>query len=228
MSNFIINLADLTKILEQIKIAEAHAAGGNLADIIGLDNQLLPMGLRTVDGSYNHLLPGQQLAGAADTLFPRLLDPVYVNDKDGDQLAFGPPGSGAPVITNTNYDPSITTNVNGVANKLSVADADPRIISNLIVDQTISNPAALAAALAVLGSANPLGDAQPIIDARNAYLNALPADQPAKLLLLEAAINDAGLEISVDGSITIPNRSPDIGLSPPNSGWSNRAPTCAG
>ena len=36
---------------------------------------------------------------------------------------------------------------------------------------------------------------------------------------LATAIDAAGLEISNDGSITIPHESADIGLSPPNSGW---------
>ena len=58
-TSFTVNLADLSKILDQIKIAERHAAGEDLIDIIGQDNTLLPQGLRTVDGSYNHLLPGQ-------------------------------------------------------------------------------------------------------------------------------------------------------------------------
>src|SRR4051794_26181793 len=52
---------DLDFILQQIKRAEAHAAGGALvgpgADQIA--NPLLPYGLRTVDGRWNNLLPGQ-------------------------------------------------------------------------------------------------------------------------------------------------------------------------
>ena len=152
-TSFIVNLADLTKILEQIKIAERNAAGEDLVDIIGPDSTLLPMGLRTVDGSYNHLLPGQSQTGAADEIFPRLLTPVYINDADGDAMPLGPPG--APVVTNTNYDPTITTSSNqpGV-NVHSVADADPRIISNLIVDQTLTNRSALVAALMVAGAAD--------------------------------------------------------------------------
>lgn len=37
----------------------------------------LPAGLRTVDGTMNNLLPGGAEIGAADTLFPRLTDPVF-------------------------------------------------------------------------------------------------------------------------------------------------------
>src|SRR6476661_8091339 len=147
-TSFVVNLGDLNKILEQIKIAERNAAGESLVDIIGQDAALLPMGLRTVDGSYNHLLPGQSQVGAADENFVRLLTPVYLNDADGDMMPLGPPGSGAPTITNNNYDPTKT-------GTHSVADADPRIISNLIVDQTLNNRSALVAALAVAGAENP-------------------------------------------------------------------------
>ena len=139
-SNFIINLGDLQHILDQIIIAERHAAGENLVDIIGADAALLPLGLRTVDGSFNNLLPGQSRVGAADELFPRLLTPEYRNEMDGDTMPLGPPGSGAPTITNTNYDPTIL-------GSHSVADADPRLISNLVVDQTAGNPAVVRAAL---------------------------------------------------------------------------------
>ena len=69
-TSFTVNLADLTKILAQIKIAERHAAGENLVDIIGQDAALQPLGLRTVDGSFNNLLPGQSEFGAADTHLP--------------------------------------------------------------------------------------------------------------------------------------------------------------
>src|SRR4051794_19218747 len=85
-TSFTVNLADLTKILEQIKIAERNAAGEVLIDIIGPDAALLPMGLRTVDGSFNHLLPGRSFAGAADQLFPRLLPAAFGNDADGDTI----------------------------------------------------------------------------------------------------------------------------------------------
>src|SRR4051794_37760672 len=70
---------DLEFILKQIKIAEAHAAGGDLATLVaeagGVDPtavgtpsqaHLLPYGLRTVDGSYNNLIDGQEEWGASD------------------------------------------------------------------------------------------------------------------------------------------------------------------
>ena len=140
-SSFNVNQADLQKILEQIKVAEAHSAANGTKSLLQIimetfnvsaaDAALMPVGLRTVDGSDNSLLPGQNFFGAADQLFPRLTDPVFVNDADGD--AFGP-------ITNNNY-----------GSQTSVADADPRIISNLIVDMTAGNPAAVEAALRYAG-----------------------------------------------------------------------------
>ncbi len=136
MSNFIVNLGDLNKILEQIKIAERHVAGEALIDIIGQDAALLPMGLRTVDGTFNHLT-GDTNAGAADQVFPRLLTPEYRNE--GDETPFFG-------VSNTNYDPTIP-------GSHSVVDSDPRTISNLIVDQSANNPAAIAAARALAGDA---------------------------------------------------------------------------
>jgi hypothetical protein len=89
-----------------------------------------------VDGSFNNLLPGRELYGAAQTPFARMLGAIYSNDADGDSMSLG---NGAPPLTNTNY-----------AGTGSVVDADPRTISNLIVDQTFANRAAVYAALKVL------------------------------------------------------------------------------
>ena len=74
--------SDLEFILQQILIAEAHAAGADPASL--LPNSFVPFGLRTVDGSFNNLVPGQSEFGAADNLFPRLVDPVFRDDADGD------------------------------------------------------------------------------------------------------------------------------------------------
>src|SRR5919107_2995722 len=89
---------DLEFILKQIKIAEAHAAGGDLAALVAGYNgndglaqaHLLPYGLRTVDGSYNNLLPGRENWGAADQSFPGIFTPEYMNDADGDRYDFNP------------------------------------------------------------------------------------------------------------------------------------------
>ena len=124
--------SDLAFILQQIQIAEANAAGADLASLH--PNVQVPLGLRTVDGTFNNLVQAQSEFGAADNIFPRLTDPVFRNEGDD---TFG-------LVTNNNYALSGPT--------ANVADADPRIISNLIVDQTANNPAAVAAATATPGS----------------------------------------------------------------------------
>jgi Ca2+-binding RTX toxin-like protein len=141
---------DLEFILKQIKIAEAHAAGGDLRKLVaeagGLDPNasttptqafLLPYGLRTVDGTYNNLVEGRETWGASDQPFPVMTPPQYVNEGDDPALPLGP----TTVVSNNNYG-SIGSNV---------VDADPRIISNLIADQTLDNPAAISAALTYSG-----------------------------------------------------------------------------
>ncbi|AZL68230.1 peroxidase family protein [Pseudomonas oryziphila] len=108
MANF--SKSDLEFILKQIFIAEAHAKGASLIEL--LPNSQVPFGLRTVDGSYNNLVAGQSEFGAADNSFLRLLDAQY-------RAAYAASGT--------------------------VVDAQPRTISNLIVDQTAHNPAAVEA-----------------------------------------------------------------------------------
>src|SRR5215475_5518610 len=124
--------SDLEFILQQIMIAERHAAGEDLLSL--LPNSLVPFGLRTIDGTFNNVIPGQENFGAADELFPRLTDQFFRNDLDGDTFDANGPAPGG-VVTNTNFN-----------SPGDVVDADPRIISNLIVDQTSRNPAAVAVA----------------------------------------------------------------------------------
>src|SRR4051812_2321241 len=86
-------------ILAQIAIAERHAAGENLLGI--LPNVQVPWGLRTVDGSYNNLVFAENLGidqtqyGAADTVFPRLLAPVF---RTAESLPAGFFGPGSPAV----------------------------------------------------------------------------------------------------------------------------------
>jgi len=61
MADFI--KSDLEFILQQIFIAEAHAAGQSLSEL--LPNSQVPWGLRTVDGSYNNLVVGRTSCGTA-------------------------------------------------------------------------------------------------------------------------------------------------------------------
>ncbi len=72
--------SDLEFILEQIKIAERNAAGEDLRDI--LPNVQVPWGLRTLTGIDNNLVQSQAEFGAADNLFPRLLDPKFLPGYD--------------------------------------------------------------------------------------------------------------------------------------------------
>ena len=135
---FTITASDLAYILKQIKIAEAHVANttsatGPCGALLGtgpnqIRSPLLSFGLRTVDGSCNNLIAGQETFGAADEVFLRLATPTF-RDADDSPAAFGPPAS-------TSY----------AQKKGLVFDAEPRVVSNLIVDQTSANPAAISAA----------------------------------------------------------------------------------
>src|SRR5262249_24057732 len=71
---------DLDFILEQIKIAEANAAGTPLIDLV--PNWELPFGLRTISGVDNNLLPASDQFGAADNVFPRLATPPIFRTAD--------------------------------------------------------------------------------------------------------------------------------------------------
>ena len=139
---FTLNASDLRFILDQIQIAEAHVTtlspedpcgtllgpGPHQIPDQGAQGAELPWGLRTVDGSCNNLQPGQARLGAADNTFPRRADAEF-------QGAQGAP-AGFPPAASSSYAQS-----SGF-----VYDSEPRIASNLVVDQTADNPAAVAAA----------------------------------------------------------------------------------
>jgi Ca2+-binding RTX toxin-like protein/methionine-rich copper-binding protein CopC len=144
--DFLLIEEDLEHILKQIQIAEAHAAGGRLlcdtpTDTSGkcVPDAALPYGLRTVDGSFNNLENPKY--GAADEFFPRLLEPRW---RGADAEAPFPP------FLNANDPADMEPCEDGTTcyaqEKGNVYDAEPRIISNLIVDQTTNNPAAVNAA----------------------------------------------------------------------------------
>ena len=167
--------SDLEFILDQIKIAEAHAAGQPLYGPGGLVPAYnLSFGLRTVDGSNNHLLPGQEKWGASNVPFPTLLDPVY---RPADGTLFDPDGPGpAPAMpTSPNYNPS--NNPNSL-----VFDSSLRTISNLLVDQTLGNPAAILEGLDRAGSADPLGDLPAITAIYQTFKPASDAEYQARVV----------------------------------------------
>jgi Animal haem peroxidase len=184
-TNFVVNLADLDKILQQIKIAEAHAAGADLANLVA--HPLAPEGLRTVNGQYNSLLSGQQNFGAADQLMPRLLQPVW---NAAQAATFDPDGPGPLAVgSQSSY----------VQTKGLVFDSQPRTISNLISDQTPNNPATVIAALAGVGSADPLGDAQ-LVAAALAAVEGAPAAAVAAQAAEVAASASAAASSTVAAS----------------------------
>src|SRR4028119_1154255 len=152
---------DLEFILKQIKIAEAHAAGQPLYGEGGLIPAYnVAWGLRTVDGSYNHLLPGQEKWGASDTPFNEIMNPTFRT------IMVDPDGAGPSPAIPMQYRPGVdndgptTTLPNGtvIGNRAGPGDViDPyvRMISNLLVDQTLGNPAAILTALQNAGIADP-------------------------------------------------------------------------
>ncbi len=183
-AGFTVTPSDLKFILRQTKIAEAHVANttsvtGPCGALLGtgpnqIPSPLLSFGLRTVDGSCNNLVPGRELFGASSRSFPRLTTPVFRPAEDS-LPAFGP-------VAPTSYTQT----------KGNVFDSQPRVISNLIVDQTASNPAAVAAALIPVRS-QPGGG------------GVVPCDAPG----VPVGCVEAG------GTLFIPNVTTDIGLSPP-------------
>ncbi len=115
---------DLQFILDQIVLAE----NGNMPP-----TAFHPWGLRNVNGMNNHVIPGQETWGSADQNFLRLTLPTW---RIADALTFDPDGPGGQAIGDvTNY----------LQFRGFVQDADPRLISNLIVDMTDHNPAAVDA-----------------------------------------------------------------------------------
>jgi len=191
---FVVTPSDLAFILKQIKIGEHHAdtftAANPCGTLVGpgpdqIPDALTSYGLRTVDGSCNNLIPGRENFGAADAPFPRLTAPVF---KDAEPITPSfPVGAPGP----TSY----------AQKKGSVIDSQPRVISNLIVDQTSTNPAAVAAA------------GVPIRTQGNPGLHPCTTD-PAPNADPPIIGVPAGCVPSFQ-TLNIPNVTTDIGLSPP-------------
>ena len=200
-NGFTVTTGDLSFILKQIKIGEHHSraflgdpsipANPNPVNdpnycqsMIGtgvdqIPDALTTYGVRTVDGSCNNLVAvsGHDKFGAADLPFPRLTTPLF---KDAEAApAFGIPSS------------SYTQK------KGNVADSQPRVISNLIVDQTSTNPAAVAAAGFPVRTQHAPGlfpcTTDPTPTTAGIPLNCVPSHE----------------------SLFIPNVTTDVGLSPP-------------
>src|SRR3954451_6898312 len=193
-SGFTVTPGDLQFILKQIKIAERHSVTATPANPCGtlvgpapdqIPDALTSYGLRTVDGSCNNLLPGREKFAAADVPFPRLAgSPVF-------RTAEAAP-AGFPPQPSSSY----------AQKKGFVFDSQPRLISNLIVDQTSSNPAAVAAAL------------RPVRTQRNPP-SAIPCTT-------DPTPTTPGVPAGCTPShktLFIPNVTTDVGLSPPYNSW---------
>ena len=187
---FTVTPSDLAYILKQIKIAERHVAGTTAATgecgalRSQLSSPLLSFGLRTVDGSCNNLVAGQERNGAADVVFPRLVPPIF-KSAGPTPAGFGP--TGAP----TSYQQTSG----------NVFDTEPRTVSNLIVDQTSTNPAAIAAA------------GFPVRTQGNPGIQVCTTDpDPLAIPPVAAAPPDCTPK---NETLFIPNVTTDVGLSPP-------------
>ncbi|MBG6185419.1 Ca2+-binding RTX toxin-like protein, partial [Arthrobacter sp. CAN_A214] len=175
-----LNAGDMRFILKQIKIAENNAtkedALGNPvpgAPLLGsganqVANPLLPYGLRTVDGSDNNLIAGQEKFGSTSLPFPRLAAPQWRNAPNGQPYK------------------SVNT---------TISDGTARFISNVIVDQTDTNPAAIAAASRAHRTVN---------------------DEPTAIPCTSPGVPENCVEKGE--TLDIPNVTTDFGLSPPYNG----------
>ena len=172
-ANFVVTAADLHFISDQIRISEAHATRltsantkytpngqpiitpwssplvPNSTSVFDIPNPDLPWGLRQTDGRNNNLETGRGEWGASDTPFPRLtaarwreIQNVPSNNMRGTPTT----GTYKPVVGET------------------AIDAEPRLISNLIVDQSECNPAAMKSANSQVTFA-PCGTAATIVGA---------------------------------------------------------------
>jgi Ca2+-binding RTX toxin-like protein len=135
-----LNLYDIEFILEQIELSFRHVNADGSVNGAGLraevGDPLLSYGLRTVDGSFNNLVPGRELFGSADRAMPQLLTQFFRSAEAMPVGFFGPnTGGGAP----TSYAVTGT-----LTSPVNVFDSQPRMISNLISDQTAGNAAAVA------------------------------------------------------------------------------------
>src|SRR4051794_10021692 len=195
-NGFTVTAGDLNFILKQIKIAEMHATtltpakpcatlvaqpGDGIDDAFQIPDYLTSYGLRTVDGSCNNLKDATTAKYAAsDQVFPRLTAPAFRNAD--------------PVDPNFPVGPQVTNY--GLPG--NVVDSQPRIVSNLIDDQTSTNPAAVAAAGHPVRTQDPTATAFLCTTEPTATAAGVPAGcTPAHKTLF------------------IPNITTDVGLSPP-------------
>ena len=202
-AGFTVTTGDLSFILKQINIAERHAAtataeepckgllnqpNDGIPDVEQVPDVLTMYGLRTVGGECNNLVPGREKFAAADVPFERMASADF---KDAEKVPAGFPGAGA----DTTYKSKTPGNM--------VFDTQPRVISNLIVDQTAKNPAAVVAA------GNPVRT-----QGNTGVVPCDPGGDPTA-----ADPNGTPDDCTPSGeTLSIPNVTTDVGLSPPFNG----------
>ncbi|MGI9405448.1 MAG: peroxidase family protein, partial [Hyphomicrobiaceae bacterium] len=175
-----------------------------------IPNSFEPIGMRTLSGELNNLLQDQSTFGTTGE-FPRLGEADYRDDSatgfPETGFPLGPPG--APVVTNTDYQQSGSQDntgpgdvPDGVADG-DVVDSDPRIISNLVVDLSVNNPAAIVAAGADPGTDGVFGGGDP----EDTFGDGVELIDPD------------GVAGTGDEFFFIPNVAPDEGLSAPFNAW---------
>ena len=236
----LITAADLYSILLEVKVYEEHNRA--IAQFIANNNRapsplesaellkaligglpMEPVGIRTTSGIYNNLPPGDPNFNTSDQSFPRFVPPSFTSGQAGDGFdANGPAPDG--LITNASYAPGAIPGNN-------VVDVEPRIISNLIADQTTANPAAVQAALRTGGgpalwAGSTAADGTRITDVQQAVAAGLLSTTTLLngLTVLRSAdgqlLNDQGQLVDEAGFVVleIPALSAD-GISAPFNSW---------
>jgi len=146
--SFVLNQNDLEFILRQIQISEAHAADvlnpsnyellctdqGDAAQNC-VSDEMRPKGVRTIDGSFNNLRLHQSEYGASDNAFPRLLEAEW-RQAEPEALDLGFEANTPEQMAACEAGTTCYAQTSG-----NVYDSEPRLISNLIVDQSLNNPA---------------------------------------------------------------------------------------
>src|SRR4051812_27448011 len=189
-----------------------------------IPDALTSYGLRLVDGGCNNLV--ESIAGVngdsatpgvarpnfarADQPFPRLTKPLFRDTEafPDEGLFTGSTGSGG--------DLTYASTSRGQ----NVFDTQPRVVSNLIVDQTSANPAAVEAAANPVRTQGATGSAVPCtsdpIPALSRGLSDPGADPPGGAQTPGAALPRAPPRCTPSHkTLFIPTVTPDVGLSPP-------------
>ena len=191
---FTVTPSDLAFILKQIKIAEAHVANttsatGPCGALVGTGPNQIPdaltsYGLRTVDGSCNNLIAGPGNLRRRRPEVPALTTPVF-NDAETPS----PPVSVPPARRRTSR------------RRATCSTPSRATISNLIVDQTSTNPAAVAAAgFPVRTQGNP---------------GVVPCTTDPDPLATPPVVGVPAGCVPSHNTLFIPNVTTDVGLSPP-------------